>query len=151
MFAVLTMLLLLRSLKESRWCFMLLECFSCLHILRIALQRVLPELQLFFPTNAFPPIPQKRKAISFSKYRSIDYYDHICQCHVMVSKASSYAFSVCAQKALLCVSSNLFFLFNFSLHNVLFSEEWSGAGLGCPGMWWSHQTWMCSRSVWMLC
>jgi len=23
--------------------------------------------------------------------------------------------------------------------------------MGCPGRWWSHRPWRCSRSVWMLC
>jgi len=23
--------------------------------------------------------------------------------------------------------------------------------MGCPGRWWSHQPWRCSRNVWMLC
>jgi len=30
-------------------------------------------------------------------------------------------------------------------------KEWSGTGMGCPGRWWSHRAWRCSKSVWMLC
>ena len=30
-------------------------------------------------------------------------------------------------------------------------KEWSGTGMGCPGRWWSHQPWRCSRNVWTLC
>ena len=30
-------------------------------------------------------------------------------------------------------------------------KEWSGTGMGCPGTWWSHRPWKCSRNVWTLC
>ena len=26
-------------------------------------------------------------------------------------------------------------------------NEWSGMGMGCPGRWWSHQPWRCSRTI----
>jgi len=29
-------------------------------------------------------------------------------------------------------------------------KEWSDAGMGCPGRWWGHCPWSCSRNVWML-
>ena len=29
------------------------------------------------------------------------------------------------------------------------SQEWWGSGTGCPGRWWSHHPWRCSRNVWM--
>ena len=25
--------------------------------------------------------------------------------------------------------------------------KWSGAGTGCPGRWWSHCPWRCSRNI----
>jgi len=30
-------------------------------------------------------------------------------------------------------------------------KGWSGTGMGCPGKWWSHRPWRCSRNGWMLC
>jgi len=30
-------------------------------------------------------------------------------------------------------------------------KEWSGIGMGCPGRWWSHRSWRCSRNIWTLC
>jgi len=29
-------------------------------------------------------------------------------------------------------------------------KEWSGAGMGCPGRWWSHRPWRRSRNIWIL-
>jgi len=26
-------------------------------------------------------------------------------------------------------------------------KEWSGIGTGCPGKWWSHHPWRCSKNV----
>jgi len=26
-------------------------------------------------------------------------------------------------------------------------KEWSGIGTGCPGQWWSHHPWRCSKNV----
>ena len=26
-----------------------------------------------------------------------------------------------------------------------FLKEWSGIGTGCPGKWWSHHPWRCSK------
>ena len=28
-------------------------------------------------------------------------------------------------------------------------KEWSGTGTGCPGRWWSHHPWRCSKNVQM--
>jgi len=28
-------------------------------------------------------------------------------------------------------------------------KEWSGFGTGCPGRWWSHHPWRCSKNVYM--
>jgi len=28
-----------------------------------------------------------------------------------------------------------------------FLKEWSGIGTGCPGKWWSHHPWRCSKNV----
>jgi len=30
-----------------------------------------------------------------------------------------------------------------------FERELSGAGTGCPGRWWTHCPWSCSRNVWL--
>ena len=30
------------------------------------------------------------------------------------------------------------------------TPEYLGTGMGCPGRWWSHQPWRCSRNVWAL-
>jgi len=26
-------------------------------------------------------------------------------------------------------------------------REWSGTETGCPGRWWSHHSWRCSRNI----
>jgi len=26
-------------------------------------------------------------------------------------------------------------------------NEWSGIGIGCPGKWWSHHAWRCSKNM----
>ena len=39
----------------------------------------------------------------------------------------------------------------WTLGNTTSLRERSGAGMGCPGRWWSHRPWRCSRKVWMLC
>ena len=35
--------------------------------------------------------------------------------------------------------------------NLILRETGMGTGMGCPGRWWSHWPWRCSRNVWMLC
>jgi len=37
------------------------------------------------------------------------------------------------------------------LGNTTSLKEWSGTGMSCPGRWWSHRPWRCSRNIWMLC
>jgi len=37
------------------------------------------------------------------------------------------------------------------LGNTTSLKGWSGTGMGCPGRWWSHRPWRCSRNVWTLC
>ena len=39
----------------------------------------------------------------------------------------------------------------WTLGNTTSLKGWSGTGMGCPGRWWSHWPWWCSKSVWMLC
>ena len=39
--------------------------------------------------------------------------------------------------------------FRLDVRKYYFSER--GTGMGCPGRWWSHWPWRCSRNVWMLC
>jgi len=39
----------------------------------------------------------------------------------------------------------------WTLGNTTSLKGWSGTGMGCPGRWWSHRPWWCSKSVWMLC
>ena len=33
------------------------------------------------------------------------------------------------------------------LGNISCQKEWRGTGTGCPGRWWSHRPWRCSRTV----
>jgi len=35
---------------------------------------------------------------------------------------------------------------DFSTLKPSFLEE-IGTGMGCPGRWWSHQPWKCSRNI----
>mgnify|MGYP001856499587 CR=1 FL=1 len=35
------------------------------------------------------------------------------------------------------------------LGKISSQNEWWGSGTGCPGRWWSHHPWRCSRTVWM--
>ena len=35
----------------------------------------------------------------------------------------------------------------WTLGDSAFPEEWSGTGMGCPGRWWSHRPWRCSRNI----
>ena len=37
------------------------------------------------------------------------------------------------------------------LGNTPSLKGWSGTGMGCPGKWWSHRPWRCSRNVWTFC
>jgi len=33
------------------------------------------------------------------------------------------------------------------LGKTSFQKEWSGIGSGCPGRWWGHHPWRCSRTM----
>ena len=33
------------------------------------------------------------------------------------------------------------------LGKISLLKEWSGIGTGCPGRWWSHHSWRCSKNV----
>jgi len=33
------------------------------------------------------------------------------------------------------------------LGKVSLLKEWSDIGIGCPGKWWSHHPWRCSKNV----
>jgi len=33
------------------------------------------------------------------------------------------------------------------LGKISLLKEWSGVGTGCPGKWWSHHPWRCSKNV----
>jgi len=35
------------------------------------------------------------------------------------------------------------------LGKISLLKEWSDIGTGCPGRWWSHHPWRCSKTVWM--
>ena len=35
------------------------------------------------------------------------------------------------------------------LGKISLPKEWCCSGTGCPGRWWSHHPWRCSRAVWM--
>jgi len=36
------------------------------------------------------------------------------------------------------------------LESISSLKEWSGTGTGCPGRWWSHHPWRCSRNLYRL-
>jgi len=40
----------------------------------------------------------------------------------------------------------IFNLFLYHTHTYMII----GTGMGCPGRWWSHRPWRCSRNVWTL-
>ena len=44
-----------------------------------------------------------------------------------------------------------FRLDGWMLGNTTSLKGWSGTGMGCPERWWSHWSWWCSKSIWMLC
>jgi len=33
------------------------------------------------------------------------------------------------------------------LGTISLPKEWSGIGTGCPGRWWSHHPWKCSKNM----
>jgi len=37
--------------------------------------------------------------------------------------------------------------FDWILGKISLLREWSGIGTGCPGKWWSHHPWRCSKNV----
>jgi len=37
--------------------------------------------------------------------------------------------------------------FRLDIRKHFLAEEWSGTGTGCPGRWWSHHPWRCSKNV----
>ena len=37
--------------------------------------------------------------------------------------------------------------FRLDTRNISSQQEWWGTGAGCPGGWWSHCPWRCSRNV----
>jgi len=39
--------------------------------------------------------------------------------------------------------------FRLDMKKNFFTERVSGIGTGCPGQWWSHHPWRCSKNVWM--
>jgi len=49
----------------------------------------------------------------------------------------------CEGMASSCIKGGL----DWMLGNISSPKEWSGTGMGCPGRWWSHHPWRCSRNV----
>ena len=39
--------------------------------------------------------------------------------------------------------------FRLDMKKKTSQKEWWGSGTGCPGEWWSHRPWRCSRNTWM--